>query len=74
MFGYEKRRETPFWGRTAYGWFRPRGLGQALRCWRTQDGGTVCSNMLYYAPNCPTAPPVTEAQTAATPPEAAAAS
>lgn len=74
MLWHEKRRETPFAGLAGYGWFRPRSLGQALRCWRTQDGGTVCSNLLYYSPNCPTAPPVTEAATATTPPEATAAS
>ncbi len=50
-----------------------RHLGQALRCWRTHDGGTVCSDLMYYAPDCPETPPLTEAETLPTPPEAAAA-
>jgi hypothetical protein len=45
-------------------------LGQALRCWRTMNGGAVCSNLLYYSPECPTTPPLTETETLPTPPEA----
>jgi hypothetical protein len=26
-------------------------VGQQLRCWKTQDGGTTCTNGLYYLPN-----------------------
>ena len=27
-----------------------RALGQATKCWRTVDGGTVCDDGLYYLP------------------------
>jgi hypothetical protein len=64
-------RENLFLGRSAYGWYR--ALGQALRCWGTEDGGTVCTDLMYYAPDCPTAPAVTEMETLPTPPEAAGA-
>lgn len=50
------------------------GLGQALRCWKTDNGGAVCSNLMYYSPNCPTTPPLTETDVLATPPEAPGAS
>jgi hypothetical protein len=46
-------------------------MGQALRCWQTEDGGTVCSDLKYHPPGCPSAPPVTESQVLPTPPEAA---
>lgn len=48
-------------------------LGQVppLRCWQTQDGGTVCSDLMYHPPACPTSPVVTESEVLATPPEAA---
>lgn len=49
-------------------------LGQAVRCWKTADGGTVCSDLMYYSPNCPTTPPVTESKVLPTPPEAPGAS
>jgi len=52
---------------------RSRALGQALRCWATEDGGTVCSDGLYHLPGCPHAPPVTEAEIRPTPPGAAVA-
>jgi hypothetical protein len=49
-------------------------LGQALRCWKTDNGGAVCTNLLYYSPDCPTTPPITETKIAPTPPEASGAS
>lgn len=49
-------------------------LGQGLRCWRTQDEGTICSNLMYYSPGCPTTPPLTESEILPTPPEASGAS
>jgi hypothetical protein len=45
-------------------------LGEALRCWKTADGGTVCSDLKYHPPGCPSTPAVTESQVLATPPEA----
>lgn len=44
-----------------------------LRCWKTEDGGTVCSNFMYYSPSCPESPPVTETEVLPTPPEASGA-
>jgi hypothetical protein len=67
-------RENPFGGSAAYGWFRNLQLGQALRCWRTEDEGAVCSNLMYYSPNCPTTPPITETEILPAPPEAPGAS
>lgn len=51
-------------------------LGQELlRCWKTDNGGTICSNLLYYSPNCPDTPQVImEGQVLPTPPEAPGAS
>lgn len=49
-------------------------LGQDLRCWRTDNEGAVCSNLMYYSPNCPTTPPITESEILPTPPEAPGAS
>jgi hypothetical protein len=49
-------------------------LSQALKCWKTDDGGAVCSNLLYYSPNCPTTPPITESEVLPAPPEALGAS
>lgn len=75
MFWPTGSRASPFRGD---GWFRPTGprrwMGQALRCWRTDNGGAVCSDLLYYSPNCPTTPPITETDVLATPPEAPGAS
>lgn len=51
-----------------------RRLGQALQCWKTDNGGAVCSNYMYYSPDCPTTPPITGIEILPTPPEAAAAS
>lgn len=48
-------------------------MGQALRCWKTADGGTVCSDLKYHPPGCPTAPAATESEVLPTPPEAATA-
>lgn len=45
-------------------------LAQALRCWRTEDGGTICTDLKYYSEGCPTTPPITETETLPTPPEA----
>lgn len=50
-----------------------RHMGQALRCWETQDGGTVCSDLKYHPPGCPSSPAVTESEVLSTPPEAATA-
>lgn len=50
-------------------------LGQDLRCWSTDNGGTICTNSMYYSPKCPKSPPVTEFdRIVPTPPEAAGAS
>lgn len=46
-------------------------LGEGLRCWKAEDGGTVCSDFMYHPPGCPTAPAVTESKVLPTPPEAA---
>lgn len=45
-------------------------LGEALRCWKTQDGGVVCSDLMYHPPGCPSSPAVTESEVLPTPPEA----
>jgi hypothetical protein len=67
MIGY-----APFLGQVR---LVPRfGLGQGLRCWRTDNGGAICSNLMYYSPNCPTTPPLTETEILPTPPEAPGAS
>lgn len=48
-------------------------LGQAVRCWPTDNGGAVCDNLLYYAPKCEKTPPITETEVLSTPAEASAA-
>lgn len=53
--------------------YRNYGLGQ-VRCWRTDNEGAVCTNLLYYSPDCPTTPPITESEVVPTPPEAPGAS
>ena len=45
-------------------------IGQALRCWSTDNEGAVCSNFKYYSPGCPLTPPITESDVLVTPPEA----
>lgn len=51
-----------------------RHLGWGLRCWKTDDGGAVCTNLKYYSPGCPMTPPLTEKEILPAPPEAPGAS
>jgi hypothetical protein len=51
-----------------------QSLGAAVKCWKTMDGGTLCSDLQFYSAGCPTAPAVTEIVTVPTPPEASGAS
>lgn len=60
-------------GCTHHAWMGYGRMGQALRCWKTADGGTVCSDLKYHPPGCPTAPAATESEVLPTPPEAATA-
>lgn len=69
MTGY-----APFLGQVRLVPYAGSRLGQALRCWKTDNGGAVCSNLMYYSPNCPTTPPITETQILPTPAEAPGAS
>lgn len=68
---YEACRPSGLYGRRRLG---QAPLGQALKCWRTQDGGLVCTNLMYYSPGCPDIPSVTpEPEILPTPPQAAGA-
>lgn len=65
---------TPFLARVSLVPYAGFKLGQGLRCWKTDNGGAVCASLMYYSPNCPTTPPITEADVLPTPPEAPGAS
>jgi hypothetical protein len=66
-------KASPFLGQVRLVPYAGFMLGQALRCWKTDDDGAVCSNLMYYSPGCPTTPPLTEKEILAVPPEASGA-